>query len=239
MELLYVKTLHKYIQTLVVTFKKESLSTGIIYKTAYFSSKTKTILSGFDIRLDEANSDILNFIDVWMSEGSGWTIERIEKYFINFVKYQPFKGSSYAKLPKELQNSLKGLINIENKDNECFRWCHIRYLNPQYKDLQRIKRSDKEFINKLDYTNMEFPVMLKDIPKIEKQNNINVNIFGWENSLAFPIYISKEKHKKVMNLLLYNNHYVLINNFNRFMYNYTKHNDKKHFCTYCLQCFLR
>ena len=131
---------------MVVTSKKESKSTAdstagstaesaaFIYKTAYFNSKTKTILSGFDgslsVGLDEANSDILNFIDIWISEGSGWTIERIEKHFINFVKYQPLKGSSYVKLPKELQNSLKGLINIQNKDNECFRWCHIRYLNP-------------------------------------------------------------------------------------------------------------
>ena len=79
--------------------------------------------------------------------------------------------------------------------------------------------------------------MLKDIPKVEKQNNININVFGWKNSSAFPIYISKEKHKEAMNLLYYKNHYVLINNFNRFMYNYTKHKDKKHFCMYCLQCF--
>ena len=145
--LLFDKTLHKYIQTLVVTFKKESKSAdgskagsaAFTYKTAYFNSITKTILSGFDIGLDEANSDILNFIDIWISEGSGWTIERIEKHFINFVKYQPLKGSSYVKLPKDFQNSLKGLINIQNKDNECFTWCHIRYLNPQKKNPQRKK----------------------------------------------------------------------------------------------------
>ena len=83
----------------------------------------------------------------------------------------------------------------------------------------------------LEYTNVEFPVMLKDIRKVEKQNKINVNVFGLGNNLAFQIYISKGKHKKVMNLL-YKNHYVLINNFNRFMYSYTKH-----FCMYCLQCF--
>ena len=139
--------------------------------------------------LDEANSDILTFIDVWISEGSGWTIERIEKHFINFVKYQPLKGSSYVKLPIDFQNSLKGLINIQNKDNECFRWCHIRYLNPQKKNPQRIKDTDKEFINKLDYNNVKFPVMIKDIPKVETQNNINVNVFGWKNSSAFPNYI--------------------------------------------------
>ena len=30
---------------------------------------------------------------------------------------------------------------------------------------------------------------------------------------------------------------MLINNFNRFMYNQTKHKEKKHFCMYCPQCF--
>ena len=44
-----------------------------------------------------------------------------------------------------------------------------------------------------------------------------------------------------MNLLLItedeNKHYVLIKDFNRMMYNKTKHKEKKHFCMYCLQNF--
>ena len=31
--------------------------------------------------------------------------------------------------------------------------------------------------------------------------------------------------------------YVLIKDFNKFMYNQTKHRERKHFCRYCLQCF--
>ena len=52
--------------------------------------------------------------------------------------YKPMNGSSYIELPVELQNPKKGLTNLTNKDNECFRWCHIRHLNPQEKDAQRI-----------------------------------------------------------------------------------------------------
>ena len=44
-----------------------------------------------------------------------------------------------------------------------------------------------------------------------------------------------------MNLLLItkdnNKHYVLIEDFNKFMYKQTKHKEKKHFCMHCLQCF--
>ena len=32
-------------------------------------------------------------------------------------------------------------------------------------------------------------------------------------------------------------HYVLIKDFNAFMYNHTLHRDRKHFCRYCLQAF--
>ena len=24
---------------------------------------------------------------------------------------------------------MKGLINIKNKDDECFKWCHVRFIN--------------------------------------------------------------------------------------------------------------
>ena len=36
-----------------------------------------------------------------------------------------------------------------------------------------------------------------------------------------------------------NNHYVLIKDFNKFMYNQTKHEHRKYFCMHCLQCFSR
>ena len=182
----------------------------------------------------KSSEDILNKIDVWISEGSGWTIKSVDQHLIYFAKYKPLKGSSYVELLKELQHSRKGFINIQNKDNECFRWCRIRHLNPQDKHQER---SDKEIVSKLDYTNVQFPVSIKDYNKVEKQSNINVNVFCYENKTPFPIYVSREKHENVLNLLLIKDHYVLINNFNRFMYNYSKHKEKKHFCMYCPQCF--
>ena len=58
---------------------------------------------------------------VWSSEGSGWTIESIDDQYINILKYKPLKESSYNELPPELRNPTKGMINLQNKDNECFR----------------------------------------------------------------------------------------------------------------------
>ena len=135
----------------------------------------------------------MGIIEVWISEGSGWTIDRVDNNYINVVNYKPLNGSSYIELPTELKNSAKGLINIKNEDDECFRWCHIRHLNPQRKNPQRIKKDDKQYIGGLDYTNVVFPVSQKQYNKIEKQNSIRINVFGYEEGHLFPVHISNER----------------------------------------------
>ena len=232
----------KFVEALKVTFRKVS-NDEIIHKTAYFNSKPQTIINNQEIAesLQSSKQQILNFIAQWISEGSGWTIESVDNHYLNIVKYQPMHGSSYIQLPPELRNSAKGLINLKNDDTECFRWCHIRYLNPQNKDPQRIKKSDKAYLEKLDYSEIQFPVSIKQYNKIEKKNAIRINVFGYEDKQPYPIYISKEKHEDHMELLLItkdeNKHYVLIKDFNKFMFNQTKHKERKHFCMHCLQCF--
>ena len=233
----------KYVETLQVKFIKFSNGQKT-EKNGFFNSKADLILNNTNIQssLQISKQHILNIISQWVSEGSGWTVESIESHHLNIANYSPLKGSSYIELPPEIKKS-KGLINIKNEDNECFRWCHIRHLNPQNKNPQRITKTDKNFIKQLDYSNIEFPVTVKQINKIEKQNNIRINLFGYEEKQKFPIYISQEKFQDHMELLLINkdkkNHYVLIKNFNKFMFDQTKHNCKKHFCMYCLQCFSR
>ena len=238
----------KFIETLEVTFEKDTIDSKTgkhvsIYKTAFFNGKAKTITKVNDIEheLNMSRQEILNVIDKWVSEGSGWVIDRIDSHYINVTTYTPLHGSSYIELPTELKNPKKGLINIRNKDDECFRWCHIRHLNPQEKNPQRIKKEDKEMINELNYDGIDFPLSQKHYNKVEKQNDIRINVFGYEKGQPFPIHISKETFEDHINLLLITEdekkHYVLIKDFNAFMYNQTKHKERKHFCMYCLQCF--
>ena len=101
-------------------------------------------------------------------------------------------------------------------------WCHIRHLNPQAKDPQRVKIFDKNYVSNLDYTGIEFPVTSNQYNKIEKQNSINVNVFSLEKQDIFPIYVTKENYHDTMNLLIITQeetqHYVLIKDFNKLMY---------------------
>ena len=158
-----------------------------IYKPAFFKSRAQIVinLNDFLPRLQLPEQQLLNGIAVWLSEGSGWVINSIDEHYINTVVYDPLKGSPYIPFPQELRNSSKGLVNIKNDDNECFPWCRVRCLNPQQKDLQRIKKSDKEVLLQLDY---KFPVSVEDYySKLEWKITFNINVFGYENKQFFPI----------------------------------------------------
>ena len=63
-------------------------------------------------------------------------------------------------------------------------------------------------------------------------------MFGYENELVCPIFISKQTFEDSLDLLLLikndNSYYVYIKDFNTFMFHKAK---KKCFCKSCLQCF--
>ena len=88
----------------------------------------------------------------------------------------------------------KTCITIKNhNDDECFRWCHLAYLFPVLKNTERISKY-KERKEKVNYDGIKFPVEIKDIPKIEKMNNVKFNLFYVsENKFEiFPRYISEK-----------------------------------------------
>ena len=187
--------------------------------------------------LQLSQRQLLNGISIWIFEVSGRTIASIDGHYINTVVYDPLRGSSYLSQPVELQNPSKGLVNIKNNDNECFRWCHARFLDPQnVKDPQRIKKSDRKVTQDLDYDAIEFSFSAKDNAKIEGENKININVFGYENKQFYPIHVSKGSNDDELNLLLITEgekkHYVLIKDFDELLFNKTKHKNKKNFvCT--------
>ena len=135
---------------------------------------------------------------------------------------------------------MKGLINLKNKDDECFKWYHVRFINPQNNHCHRINKKDKEIAKTLDYRGIKFPMKARDYEIIEERFNINVNIFKYEDRVR-PLYVSEKLNKQELNVLLISNeeksNYVLIKDFKRLIYSKTKHKDKNNFCMACLQNF--
>ena len=109
----------------------------------------------------------------------------------------------------------------------------FRHINPSKEHPERIKKNDRKSAEKLNYDGIEFPVKEKDFNKIEVKNNVCINVFGYENELVFPTYVSDHKVEDSIYLLLlindYKSHYVYIKDFNRFMFHKTKVKTKNGF----------
>ena len=211
---------YKYQIILAVLLSKLKNGGEIEYSPVYFNSLTKTVIN------------IINII-----------VEEIIDQYLNVSSYLPLNGSTYIKLPVELQHPLKGLINIKNnKNNNPFMWCHVRHLDLNGVKLCIITKKDREIVKKLIYSSVDFPVSKKDYGKIEVLNKINVNVFCYESKVIYPVYLSNQSFNDSMDLLLissgFTSHYVYIKNSNRLMFNKTRHKGRKYLCKSCLQCFI-
>jgi len=65
-------------------------------KTVHFNSQAQTVTNIIDSnkQLNIAQEQILKKIGQWLSEGSGWIIDKIDNHYLNIVKYKPMKGKS-------------------------------------------------------------------------------------------------------------------------------------------------
>ena len=167
----------KYRITLSILLSKVRPDGNIEYSSVYFNSTTKTVINSDKFGLNQSFQEILYRIDNWINEGSGWIIEELHNQYLNVTAYSPLIGNTNIELPNELKNSKKGLINIQNNDNKCFLWCHVRHLNLIDKNRQRIIKKNKEFVNDINYECIDFPISKKDYCKIETQNKICINVF--------------------------------------------------------------
>ena len=111
--------------------------------------------------LNDSFEEILNQLDIWINEISERVIDKIEGLFINVANYEPLLGGRYLPLPKARNNSIKGLINLENKDHKCFMRCHVRLINPQNRNAERINKQNKKIAANLNYSDIVLTITKK------------------------------------------------------------------------------
>jgi len=123
-------------------------------------------------------------------------------------------------------------------------WCHLAKLFPASDHKERVSKY-MEHVCEVNYMGIKFPVTLKQIPKIEEQNNISFNSFTYEDespTKIFPVYVSKKRCDAHCDLLMIsgetNWHYCLIQCFNSLMGStISKKGHVLFFSRYCLQHF--
>ena len=109
----------KFVTTLVLVFKKIESGDKLKYDNFYSNSKIEIIINESDIDhvFQLIYTTIITNIQKSLGKGSDWIIDSVIDHTISISKYNPLAGSSYIKLRKELDHPRKGLINIQNTDD--------------------------------------------------------------------------------------------------------------------------
>ena len=78
---------------------------------------------------------------------------------------------------------MRGLISTQYDDNECLVVYLLNYILTSSE-----QKSDKNYNWRLKTCKTTFLVLKTDYVRIEKQNNVFINVLGYENKATYRIY---------------------------------------------------
>src|SRR5207244_13485114 len=122
---------------------------------------------------------------------------------------------------------------IQKKNNKYFIFCLGRRFEPkpESKNLERVSKHLKKTCRDLGFDKIKTSLTVKDIPKIEREYNVAINLFGHNDGEIFPILTNKKvvDENKHIDLVITSredkHHYVCIKNFNKLFFQQTKHHE--------------
>ena len=212
-------------------------------KTVNFQTSASTLLKTSNIKeeIQKHIDALLDKVDKYTRNGSGWVVDSVNGISVMMTKYSPMGGGSYIQLPSEIRQKTS-LLNIQNRDDKCLLWCLLARLNPASDKRERVSKY-QSYENELNMAGITYPVSLSQIPKVERQNNLAINVYTWEKEEGFyPLYTTDSMEDDPILLLLIANestqHYVLIKSISGLLSNRTKNKSQVHYCLRCLHGFM-
>ena len=212
------------------------------YTDPVLRHKQEAVLQKSEIKaaLQQAFPRLLETLEKWTHRGSGWAVVQVHTLWLDIARYQPLRGGSYIPLPPALKNK-KAVVNVKNMDDHCLRWALRSALFQAAKDPHRPTKYPAA--DGLDFTGVDAPTPISQIASVERQNNLAINLFGWDKGVIVH-HLSKQSEEEArINLLLIEKagkfHYTWIKDLNRLLYDQSKHRERKHFCERCLHGYSR
>ena len=83
----------------------------------------------------ELIEQMVNAINTFASQGSGWIVERIEKLAVSFAAFSPIRAGSYIDLCDSLKPVKQSFTNIKTRnDQKCFLYCFVAAYHDRYSE---------------------------------------------------------------------------------------------------------
>jgi len=243
----------KFNAKLQLDLQKDDLDSesGVQVLSFWFNSVSRLLLGENDIEREvrEAVREIASAFDTFVQSGSGWVLNQVLQLVLCVDRFPLFLGGCRAAkksaLPVQLRTSRSILCPSHSDQNDCF--VSAVALSLCYKrgdrNCSRLTRFHRKVMSRVFPKDFDFcPVSLRDVLRFErKARNISVSVYMYDSKhkVLTPQYVSQEKKKYHVDLLLHKQHYYAIVNLAAVVRGFTRINTRKSFvCRFCLSYFV-
>ena len=212
----------------------------------YLSSVPASYIHEFHHWYRQHSVGIINHLETFTKHDSNLEFDGVDAIELKLSCFPNLSGRGFFKLPDTL-NRMKAVINVD-VPHSCFEYALLSILH--YGDVKHNRQRPSNYERWLD--EMKFGEVdssdvhiKKDIPKIEKLNDIKINIHVWDKGLKGCIYNDRKiLSSKTVNLLLVTNsegerHYCGIPSLSRLYYHSKSTHNMPHMCERCVRSFYK
>ena len=175
----------KFQLALKVQLRKDNPDGSEEYTDPVLRRMQEALLQASEINEDhnKAIPHLLELLEKWTQRGSGWVVDRMQTFWLDIARYQPLRGGSYIPLPAAVR-SKKAVINVKNRDDQCLRWAlraALAYPPPPHNPKRPRWYHTEDGLN---FQGVDAPTPISQIPKVEKQSNLAIYVFGWNKGVT-------------------------------------------------------
>ena len=205
-----------------------------IYKMSMMEPLTH--VSQIESVLRDGKNHLELVIDQFTQRGSGWVLQSIKFIEVRVCKLKENSGGCFESgLPSKYYKKRSLLTPLCN--TECFKWSVLIGLHERPSNKTRIN-AYKVFEKKYNFNDIDGITPFSKVALFERRNNVSINVYTLTDvkpEKVVPLKINKNRKEKHVNLLLYNDHYYCITNFNGFVG--SKNSWERFYCYSCLSGF--
>ena len=230
------------------TFSRES-EAGLQETDGGFRTSIQNTADPSEIDIQAHLHDLNSQMDRFTNLGSGWNLVALKNFVMHIAQYRPLVGNSFIPTPDSLINK-HAIVNVNNNDNECFKWAVLSALYQATSNGDRINVYIPH-VEKVNWNGIRFPVQLNQIRQFERNNLCcTVNVYKYVDTdivkkkpfQVIPVYITRhEARLKHIDLLLLTNevtsHFVWIKSMSRLISSRIKKNNRTFVCPHCIHPF--
>ena len=135
--------------------------------------------------LEDVNRQLMNFIEVYEHNGSGWVFSHFASLKLTLWHLDPLCASAFVPLPRWIKDK-KAVINVTGTEGIYFKWAVLAGMHP----VSRLERSHtnpcrmstyEDHATKYDFSSLRFPVAISSIGSFATKNNLSITVYGVDN----------------------------------------------------------